>query len=269
MNNKAIGVFDSGLGGLTVVKEIRKILPYERIEYLGDTARVPYGTRSRQTIINFAKQDINFLKKRDVKAIVVACNTVSSVATDILKSKTTIPLFDVITPTCEYIRNCRKYKKIGVIGTNATIESNIYEKKINQIGNKVKLIYQKAPLLVPLIEEGEGEENYTYLILKKYLQNFKKEKVEAVILACTHYPVLIDLFREILGKNVDLINPGKYVALNLKMFLRKNNLHSGVKIFDSYRFSVTDLTEEFNRQVKVFLGKNLDDKLVKVNLTGR
>lgn len=267
MDNRPIGIFDSGLGGLTVVKEIKRLLPKESIIYLGDTARVPYGTRSKETIIKFAIDDLNFLIKKNIKCIVIACNSVSSTASEIIKKKSKLPVFDVVTPTCDYLSGLDNLKKIGVIGTNATIKSGIYKKKI-QIKNKRIEIYQKgASLLVPLIEEGEIKESFTYQILEKYLKEFKEKKVEAVVLGCTHYPVLIGLFKKIMGKNVKLIDPAKFVAINLKSYLLKNGLQSDGKIKNSYFFGVTDLTSEFVKQVKIFAGESFNTKLVKVNLT--
>ncbi|MFC1624978.1 glutamate racemase [Patescibacteria group bacterium] len=267
MKNRPIGVFDSGLGGLTVVKEIKRILPKESIVYLGDTARVPYGTRSKETIIKFSKEDVSFLLKKKVKCIVIACNSVSSVAADILRKNTDLPIFDVINPTCDYLGHSKKYKKAGIIGTRATIKSDIYRKKINKLNKKVKIFQKEAPLLVPLIEEGQKKQKFTEDILLSYLKDFKKQKVDVVVLACTHYPVLLDLFENILGKKVKLLDPAKFVALKLKKYLDDNNLRSIDIINSSYFFAVTDLTEQFRKQIKIFFGQNLNLKLVKVNLT--
>ena len=266
MDNRAIGVFDSGLGGLTVVKEIKKVLPNEKIVYLGDTARVPYGTRSNETIINFAIEDVNYLLKKNVKCIVIACNSVSSVAADILKNKYHIPIFDVITPTCEYVGKLKNLKKVGVIGTTATVKSNAYKYNLKRYNKKLLVIQNKAPLLVPLVEEGEINSNFTYQIVKKYLTVLIESNVGIVILGCTHYPVLLPIIEKVLNKNIEIIDPAKHVSCLLKQYLKENNLLTSIKNGTDNYYAVTDLTEEFLKQVNIFLDNKAKNKLVLVSL---
>lgn len=267
MDNRPIGVFDSGLGGLTVVKEIKKVLPNEKIVYLGDTARVPYGTRSKETIIEFAIEDTNYLISKNVKCIVIACNSVSSVATKSLKDKFNIPIFDVISPTCEFIAKNTNIKRVGIIGTEATIKSNAYGILINKLNKKIKVFQNSAALLVPLVEAGENKSIFTYQIVKKYLKPLINKNVEMIVLGCTHYPVLFPIFKKILGGNVEIIDPAKYVSNSLKKHLEGRNLLCSDKIRPYDFFAVTDLTDGFLKQLNIFFGKNVKAKLVKVSLT--
>ncbi len=269
MDNRPIGVFDSGLGGLTVVKEIKKLLPKEKIVYLGDTARVPYGTRSKETIIEFAIEDVNFLLKNNVKCVVIACNSVSSVASDILKQKFKIPIFDVISPTCEYVAKKVGVRKIGVIGTSATIKSNTYKNSINKLNNKIDVFQNKAPLLVPLVEEGEGKSFFAYQIVEKYLKPLINKNVEIVILGCTHYPILLPVINKILSNKIEIIDPAKFVSKYLKAYLKERNLLSDGKMSFVDFFAVTDLTDGFLGQLKIFFPKYSKSNLVKVSLTKR
>lgn len=267
MDKRPIGVFDSGLGGLTVVKEIKKILPNEKIVYLGDTARVPYGTRSKETIIKFAIEDISFLLKKNVKCIVIACNSVSSVATKTLKDKFDIPIFDVISPTCEYVAKNTNIKKVGIIGTPATIKSNAYGNTINKLNKQIQVFQNAAPLLVPLVEEGETKSIFTYQIIEKYLKPLIDKNVGMVVLGCTHYPVLLPIIKKILGSDIKIVDPAKYVSKSLILYLKEKNLLSDVKIEPVDFFAVTDLTEGFIKQIKIFFGKYRKDNLVKISLT--
>lgn len=267
MDKRPIGVFDSGLGGLTVVKEIKKVLPNEKIVYLGDTARVPYGTRSNDIIIKFAIEDVNFLLKKNVKCIVIACNSVSSVATKTLKQKFKIPIFDVISPTCEYVANNMDVKKVGIIGTKATINSNAYRKTINKLNKQIQVFQNAASLLVPLVEEGETKSIFTYQIIQKYLRPLIDKDVEIIILGCTHYPVLLPMIKKILNKNIEIVDPAQYVCKSLIAYLKGNNLLNNAKIQPVDYFAVTDLTEGFAKQIDIFFGKNRKDKLVKISLT--
>ncbi|MBU0998088.1 glutamate racemase [Patescibacteria group bacterium] len=267
MNNRPIGVFDSGLGGLTVVKEIKKILPNEKIVYLGDTARVPYGTRSKETIIKFAIEDVNFLLKKNVKCIVIACNSVSSVAVPTLKKQFKVPIIDVITPTCEFIAKNKNIKKVGIIGTSATVKSNTYKNTINKLNKKIKVFQNEAPLLVPLVEEGENKSSFTYQIVQKYLKPLIDKNVDMLILGCTHYPVLLPIFRKILGNKIEIIDPARCVSKYLKKYLKEKNLLNDGKISFVDFFAVTDLTDGFLKQLKIFFGKYKKNNLVKISLT--
>jgi glutamate racemase len=267
MDNRPIGVFDSGLGGLTVVKEIKKVLPNEKIIYLGDTARVPYGTRSKEVITKFAVEDVNYLLKKNVKCIVIACNSVSSVATKTLKDKFDIPILDVISPTCKYIAKNTNIKRVGIIGTEATIKSNAYGKTINKFNKRIQVFQNAAPLLVPLVEEGETISIFTYQIVEKYLKPLIDRNVEMVVLGCTHYPVLLPIINKIVGKDIKIVDPAEYVSKSLRAYLKGENLLSNVRIEPIDFFAVTDLTEGFIKQINIFFSKDRKDKLVKILLT--
>ncbi len=238
----AIGVFDSGLGGLTVVKEIKKILPSESIVYLGDTARVPYGTRSKEIVAKFSFEDAKFLLKKNVKCIVIACNTASAYAGNELKRKIKIPVFEVITPAIKKAESVSKKEKIAVIGTRGTIASKAYQ--FDGIA---------CPLFVSLIEEGEIKGKLIAMVVEKYLKSLKKKEIEILVLGCTHYPLIENEIRKIVGEKVILINPGKEVVLNLKKFLEKNNLiNKDKRKIDYY---VTDWTSNFQKVAEMFLGE--------------
>jgi len=258
MNSRAIGVFDSGLGGLTVVKEIIRLLPHEDIVYLGDTARVPYGTRSNEIIKKFSKENCDFLVKKNVKCIVIACHTSSAVAGNFLKRKFfNIPIFDVVTPVLESLKESKnlpagRQGKIGVIGTRATINSGIYS-KLN------KVVQVPCPLFVPFIEEGETKGKLIESLVKKYIGNLK---VDTLVLGCTHYPIIASVISKVLP-NVKLINPGVLVADDLKNFLIKNGLVTNSKKVGKKDFYVTDLNERFIKVAEMFLGEKIKITCVK------
>lgn len=250
-----IGIFDSGLGGLTVVRELARILPNEDLIYLGDTARVPYGGRSREVITKFALEDANFLLKRKVKCVVIACNTVSAMAGDVLKKEIKIPVFDVVTPALIDAKKTLK-AKIGVIGTRATIESKAY-----------KVDYSEAcPLLVPFIEEGNLKSKALKILIKEYLKPIKNKKVSVLILGCTHYPIIENLIQKEMGKNVQLINPEKSVASNVKQYLANHKMLNPKKTIGVKSLYVTDLTNRFKVVSREFLGGNIKTDLTKINL---
>jgi len=254
-NNLPIGVFDSGLGGLTVVKELVKLLPNENIVYLGDTARVPYGTRSEEIVKKFSLEDANFLLSKKVKCIVIACNTASAFAGDYLKGKLKIPVFDVITPTVNEANNTQQYGHIGVIGTRGTIKSGAYA-----------VDYSVAcPLLVPFIEEGEINSEALETVIKNYLKDLKGN-VNVLILGCTHYPIIEDLIQKEMGEEIELINPGKSVAREAKQFLSKNDLSNGQKTSGKKEYYVTDLTDRFVSVAEMFLGEEIKGKINRVSL---
>lgn len=265
MNSNPIGVFDSGIGGLTVVREILKELPNENIIYLGDTARVPYGTRGRQVIKKFALELANFLLKRKVKFLVVACNTISSICLDAIKDISPAPVLGVIEEPAKKAAKETKTNVIGVIGTQATISSKSYEKAIKKINPKAKVISQSCPLFVPLAEEGLIDSKATQLIAEQYLKNLKKTRMDVLILGCTHYPVLKNTIQKVVGKNILLIDSAQPTAIKLKQVLEKKNLING-KSRVRHEFFVTDAPEKVYKVAATFLGSTLDGKLKKINL---
>lgn len=268
MNNNPIGVFDSGIGGLTVVKEIIKRLPNERIIYLGDTARVPYGTRGKEVIKKFALELVNFLLKKKVKVLVVACNTISSICLNEIKKISPTPVLGVIEGAALEAAKITKSNTIGVIGTQATISSQSYEKAIKKVKPQVTIITQACPLFVPLVEEGFAENIATRLIAKQYLKKFKDKKVDTLILGCTHYPLLKKVIQKIVGEKVKLIDSAKPTAILLQELLEKNNLRSKTKKGKDEIFVTDDLQRVYN-VASSFLGialNGINGKMERISL---
>lgn len=257
MKKKPIGIFDSGIGGLTVVRQIIKKLPNEDVVYLGDTARVPYGTRGKKTILKFSGQDFDFLKGKHVKVIVIACHTVSSIAIGALKKSVKIPLIDAVMPTIEVIKK-GGYKKVGVIGTNATIASNIYP---TELGKGIEVFQQACPLLVPLIEEGQ-KGKILELVIKKHLKNLKEKNLDVLVLACTHYPLIKKEIREFIGKKVAIIDPSEEIAKSLKKSLRVLGLKKDSNVKGKIKIFVTDKTKDSSKVANDFLGKRVNIELI-------
>ena len=239
MNSNPIGVFDSGIGGLTVVKEIIQKLPNESIIYVGDTARVPYGTRGKLVIRKFALELVNFLLEKKVKVLVVACNTISATCLSEIKRISPVPVLGVIKPAVRFALKQTKTGLIGVIGTRATISSKVYEK---ELGRKVKVKSVACPLFVPLAEEGLTKDPATKLIAGKYLKTFLDFKIDTLVLGCTHYPILRKAIQETVGESVTLVDSAKPTAEELKVFLENNNLLNKSKK-PKYNFYVTDLID--------------------------
>lgn len=264
-DNRPIGIFDSGIGGLTVVKEIIKVLPQERIIYIGDTARVPWGTRGEKTIINFSRQLVHFLVNKKVKFIVVACHTASSVALKSLKGEVKIPLLGVVNPGVKEALRKSKNLRIGVIGTQATIKSGAWEKILKKQNSSVMVFSTVCPLFVPLVEEGLVRHQATQILAKQYLKPLIKKKIDILILACTHYPLLNDLIKEIVGENVNLVNPGQSLALSLKNELDDLKI-LGKHQSPQYEFYFTDIPAQLPLRIKRFLGLSLRDKIIPISL---
>lgn len=264
-NSNPIGVFDSGIGGLTVVKEIIKELPNESIIYLGDTARVPYGTRGKEVITKFALELTNFLLKRKVKFLVVACNTISATCLDAIENISQVPVLGVIQGAAKEAADTTKTNIIGVIGTPATILTKAYEKAIKKLKPKIKIITTACPLFVPLAEEGLVDDRATGLIAKKYLEKFKSTNIDVLVLGCTHYPVLKKIIQKIVGKNVHLIDSAKPTAKKLKEILKEENLLN-TREKAKYEFFVTDVPDRVYNVARSFLGQTLDAKLKKVTI---
>ena len=251
---KPIGVFDSGLGGLTVVKALRERLPNESIVYLGDTARVPYGNKSKNTIQKYSIQITEFLMRKNVKAIVVACNTVSALVLQELSQRVQIPVMGVIEPGVLAAENQSKIKRIGVIGTEATIQSNAYKNLLVSINPQLKVFSQACPLLVPLAEDGWVGNNIVKQILIQYLTPLIKKSVDTLILGCTHYPVFLDFISEIIGPNVKIIDSPSEVANSFFIHLKKYNLLYDNKSLGKLECFVTDKTRSYSRIAETFLG---------------
>jgi glutamate racemase len=251
---KSIGVFDSGVGGLTVVRELIRQLPSENLIYFGDTARVPYGIKSKETVIRFSIENILFLLKHDVKLICVACNTVSSVALAVIKNHFKVPIVGVLSPGAREAVYATKKKRIGVIGTKGTIKSHAYELEINQLDPTVKVTSVACPLFVPFVEEGWLSGDVVMKVAHTYLKPLKEAGVDTLILGCTHYPLLKPVIREVMGKSVSLIDSAKQVAIEVKKILAQEGMlnQSGQ---GRQKFYVSDNPEWFSDLAKRFLGK--------------
>lgn len=261
---RPIGVFDSGIGGLTVLKELIKTLPNESFLYLGDTARVPYGTRDKQTITNFSLDLVNYLLGKKVKALVVACNTISATCLEEIKRISPVPVIGVIEPTVEYAVKNTKGKKIGVIGTRATIRSQSYEFRVKKLDSEIKVISQACPLFVPLVEEGLFDSPATRIIAEDYLKIFKETEVDTLILGCTHYPLLKDLIQEIMG-DVLLVDSAQPTAQILKETLNQKSLQSS-NINSSVTVYLTDESIQTKKIINFFLEPDITFDLEKIDL---
>ena len=243
-----IGVFDSGVGGLTVAREIMRNLPNERIVYFGDTARVPYGSKSKDTIIRYAKQIICFLRTQDVKAIVIACNTASALALEEVEKELDIPIIGVVEPGARVAAATTKNGKIGVIGTESTINSHMYPQLIKEYRPDVTVFGKACPLFCPLVEEGWLKDPVTEEVAKRYLKDLLKEDIDTLILGCTHYPLLRSLLSGLVGDQIQLVNPAYETAKELERLLKKENLaNEGEKApgKEPYRFFVSDAADKF------------------------
>ena len=251
---KAIGVFDSGVGGLTVTRELIRQMPGEDIIYFGDTARVPYGIKSRETIIRFCIENILFLLKHDVKLICVACNTASSVALPVLNRNFKVPIVGVITPGAREAVYATQNKRVGVIGTRGTIRSRTYDVQIKQLDPKIKVTAVACPLFVPFAEEGLLNGKVVIEVAESYLRPLKKAKVDTLILGCTHYPLLKSAIQQVMGRRVTLIDSAEQVAMEVKKILACDGmLAKGKK--GKHKFFVSDNSEWFSEIAGRFLGR--------------
>ncbi|MCG2713154.1 MAG: glutamate racemase [Candidatus Omnitrophica bacterium] len=258
-DSRPIGIFDSGMGGLTAVKEVIRALPYERIVYFGDTARVPYGPKSRETVIRFSIENILFLLKYKVKLIIIACNTASSVALSIARKNFKVPIIGVISPGVDEAVRVTKNKRIGVIGTRTTINSQTYEKMIKQQSPKIKVYSAECPLFVPLVEVGWLNTQITKQVAGLYLLPLKSKKIDTIVLGCTHYPLLKPVIKEILGQGVTLVDSARQVAMQAKEILIRQRLLAPKKNRGegNLRFYVSDEPDNFAELGKRFLGFDL------------
>lgn len=262
MNNYAIGVFDSGVGGLTAVRELNKLLPNENIIYFGDTARIPYGSRSRETVLRYANEDIDFLRKHNIKMIIAACGTVSSVI-GTMSEIDGIPFTGVLLPAAQTACSATKNGRIGVIGTPATIRSGAFAKAIKTIRPNTVVFGNACPLFVHLVENGYIDRNnqITKLVAEEYLEPIKKENVDTLILGCTHYPIIKDIIADYMGSDVTLISPGEESAKYAESCLMEKNLLSESTEPGKNTFYVSDSTELFCETAKIFLGHDVSGEV--------
>jgi glutamate racemase len=256
-NSQPIGVFDSGIGGMTVVSALMHHLPHENIIYFGDTARVPYGPKSPQVVREYALQDTDVLLQHNVKLIVIACNTVSAIALDVVQKRAKVPVVGVILPGADAAVRATKKKRIGVIGTVGTIFSNAYTNAIRQLDSDIKVFGQPCPLFVPLAEEGWIDHKATELIAKEYLFPLTLEKIDTLVLGCTHYPILRDVIGRVLHQSVTLIDSGEATAFVVKNMLSDMNLINTSTLKPNLQFFVSDVPHKFSEIGERFLGTKL------------
>ena len=266
MDNRKIGVFDSGLGGLTAVKEIMSLFPDESIVYFGDTGRVPYGTRSKETILKYTYDDINFLLSCDVKMIVIACGTASSAALPEIKTEFNVPIYGVVDSGAYEAARVTKNNKIGIIGTTATIKSGAYNKYLAEYNNKVQTFEKACPLFVPLVENGHFDTSVTKLVVEEYLKDIKDAGVDTLILGCTHYPLLKSAISKYMGDGVTLVSPGEEVAKFLRKKITSDNAHSEIRDRDQYSYYVSDSIESFEELGGIFLETKINGKVNKIDI---
>ncbi|MBI5892954.1 MAG: glutamate racemase [Deltaproteobacteria bacterium] len=264
---KPIGIFDSGIGGLTVLKEIMRVLPQEDTIYLGDTARVPYGAKSPDTVVRYSLENARFLLKFDIKALVVACNTASAYALSRLSAEIPVPVIGVIMPGAKKAVSVTKNKKIGVIGTDGTIKSRIYLNTIKTIAPDASVFSKACPLFVPLAEEGWIDNDVAFLTADKYLSELKDQGIDTLVLGCTHYPILKDIISRVIGSSVTLIDSGQETALEAAKVLQdKNILNANPQAQPFRKFFVTDSPERFIQVGELFLGTSFNNNVDKVDV---
>jgi glutamate racemase len=256
-NSRPIGVFDSGIGGLTVVRALTHHLPHENIVYFGDTARVPYGPKSPQVVREYAAQDTDILLGHNVKMIVIACNTVSAVALDIVQKRAKVPVIGVIFPGAEAAVHATTKKRVGIIGTLGTITSNAYPNALRQIDPAIQTFSRACPLFVPLAEEGWTDHKATELIAKEYLFPLTLEKIDTLILGCTHYPLLKEVISKVLHQTVTLIDSGEATASAVTRLLDELSLRNTSKLKPNLQFFVSDVPFKFTEVGEQFLGQKL------------
>ncbi|MEZ5358884.1 MAG: glutamate racemase [Candidatus Zixiibacteriota bacterium] len=266
MRSKPIGVFDSGVGGLTVLAELMRLLPNEDIVYFGDMGRTPYGPRSKDIILEFTRQDVNFLQEQDVKFIVAACNTAASVALETVMEEHVTEMLGVIEPGARAAVEATQNNKVGIIGTHATIASDAYPKAIHRINKKIKVFSLACPLFVPLAEEGFHDKPATFLIAEDYLQTLKDNGIDTLVLGCTHYPLLKDAIQRVVGDDVKIIDSATSTAIEVKDILKQKDLTNEQSSHGQYKFYVSDVPDKFAPVAERFLGQRIDN-IIRVDIT--
>ena len=259
MEQRPIGVFDSGLGGLTAVHSLWRILPEEDLIYFGDTARVPYGGRSRETILKYARQDVRFLRSFDLKAILIACGTVTTTSLDILQAENDLPMVGVVEPTCRRAALVTKNRRVGMIDTAASVLSGAYEAALRRLDPEIRVFSRACPLLVPLVENGRVRPGDVVIeaVAREYLAPLKEAGVDTLILGCTHYPLLTDVIGGIMGPGVELVSAGEESAFELKRMLKARGLRADESRRGETVFYVSDRVEDFEQTASLFLQEDL------------
>ncbi|HSE96800.1 MAG TPA: glutamate racemase [Blastocatellia bacterium] len=254
----SIGIFDSGVGGLTVFRAIERLLPNENLVYLGDTARIPYGTRSIETVQRYALEDAAFIESRNVKAIVIACNTASALAAELLRERCRVPVIGVIRPGARRAVEQTRNGYIGVIATEATVASGAYERAMCRFKSGLEIISRACPLFVPLAEEGWADHPVTLRIAEEYLSDIRSSRVDTLVLGCTHYPILKPVIERVMGEVVTCVDSGEAVAHEIARYLQENGLTRRQTSPRTEEFYVTDSAARFRRVAELFLGRPLE-----------
>ena len=269
MDRRPIGVFDSGLGGLTAVRELARLMPEEDLVYFGDTGRVPYGGRSRDILIKYARQDVAFLRSFGPKAIVIACGTVSTTALSVLQAENDIPVFGVVEPAAQAAARCTKNSRVGLIGTKASIRSGAYEALLERLRPGTAVIARACPLFVPLVENGRFDpgDAVAETVAAEYLAPIKAAGVDTLILGCTHYPLLKAVIGAYMGPDVTLIDVGAQCARWTAVQLDRASLRTGAVESGRHRFFVSDSTEDFAALASVFLQEDVGDEVERIDIT--
>ena len=268
MDLRPIGVFDSGLGGLTAVRELLQILPAENLIYFGDTARVPYGMRTKEELIDFCRQDVNFLRSFDLKAILIACGTATTAALPVLQAENDLPIVGVVEPAVRRALAASKNRKIGLIATQASVRSGAYEAALRQLDGEAEMISLACPKFVPLIESGHflpGDEAIES-VAREYLVPLKETGIDTLILGCTHYPLLTEIVAAIMGPEVQLVSAGGESAYAVKQMLEEQDLLNLSRKSGETRFFVSGDVEEFTRNGSVFLQESLDGRVGRIDI---
>ena len=261
MDNRPIGIFDSGLGGLTVLNAVHRLLPKEQLVYFGDSGRAPYGTKSKETIIKYTYQDINFLLSKGVKMIVIACNTASACSLESVRRGYSIPIVEVVGPGAQAAARATKTGHIGVIGTPATIGSGVYARAIKKLLPNCQCSKKACPLFVPLVEEGWWDHEVSQLVAEEYLKDLKSAELDSLVLGCTHYPLLTAVIQKVMGDQVTLINSAKEVALAVKDSLMKLDMCRDPELLSGageMKFYTSDSVDKFASLGSVFLNMPID-----------
>ncbi|MEK6673116.1 MAG: glutamate racemase [Nitrospirota bacterium] len=267
MIEKPIGFFDSGIGGLTVLKEVSSVLPEENTLYLGDTARVPYGIRSAETVIRYSLENTDFLVSKGIKLLVVACNTASAVSLEEIKKRLHVPVIGVIEPGSRAAVRATRNKKIGVVGTETTINSSAYSRTIREMASSIEVFGLPCPLFVPLVEEGFTDDEVAEMVAERYLKGLREKGIDTLVLGCTHYPLLKGVISRLMGDGIVLIDSAKETALEIRDTLVRDGMLSGTSMEPSRMFFVTDAPERFVRVGERFLGNKIEH-IQKINIGG-
>lgn len=268
LNQQPIGVFDSGLGGLTAVRQLRRIMPSENIIYFGDTSRVPYGNRSRDTILKYARQDMRFLRSFDLKAVVIACGTVSSNCLETLQAENNIPVIGVVAPAVQRAASLTRNKRVGLVATRASVRSGAYERMFHAMSPEAQLFSKACPLFVPLVEEGRCRPGDRVIeqVAEEYLAELKDKGVDTLVLGCTHYPLLAEVIGQVMGPEVTLVDVGAESARAARTLLTAQNALAERKA-GAASFYTSDRAEDFERLASLFLQEDITNQAREIDIS--